>query len=193
MGLGSDATSANPQRHRCETIDAQDSRRARAEIDDASAHVWAAIVDSYRCGAAVMVVDDGHHAAERQDLVRRCHRVGIHVLTSRGDAAVVDGRYSRQCGPEIGFRSPCECHGLTAKVRRMRARERCRDLNSSREQAGKRCCEHGDFERTTMRRVLISQSVHSFVCYAPAMPKAKETKGDAFDLTVSLHCRDDAL
>jgi hypothetical protein len=42
------------------------AERARAEIDHAAAHVWAAIVDSYRCGAAVTVVDDGDHAAERQ-------------------------------------------------------------------------------------------------------------------------------
>jgi hypothetical protein len=68
----------------------------------------------------------------------------------------------------------------------MRPCERCRDLNSSREQAGKHCCERGDFERTTMRRVLISQNVLPFVCCAPAMSIAKEAKGDAFDLTVSL-------
>ena len=92
------------------------------------------------------MVDHGDHAAERQGLVRRCHGVGIHVLTSRGDAALVDRRDSRQCGPEVGFRSPCERHGLTAKVRWMRPRERWRDLNSGREQAGKRCCERGDFD-----------------------------------------------
>jgi hypothetical protein len=158
---------ANPQRHRCETIDAKDSRRAGTQIDNASAHVWAAIVDSHCCGAAVAVVNDGDHTAERQGLVRRRHGVGIHVLTGRGDATVIDRGDSRQCGPEVGFRSPCERHHLTAEVRWMRPRERWRDLNSGREQTNKRRRERGDLDRTTMRHVLISQNVLPFICRFP--------------------------
>ena len=62
-GLRSDATFADPQRDRCETVDAKHSRSTRAEVDHSSAHIRAAIVDSHRCGAAVTVVDDGDHAA----------------------------------------------------------------------------------------------------------------------------------
>ena len=67
----------------------------------------------------------------------------------------------------------------------MRPRERRRDLNR-REHAGKRCCERGSLDSTTMRRVLISQNALPFVCCIPAMPIPNEAKGDAFDLDSQL-------
>jgi hypothetical protein len=88
--------------------------------------------------------------------------MALGLLTSRGDATVVDRRDSRQCRSEVGFRSPCERHGLTAKVGWMRPRKRWRGPNSRREQTGKRCRERGNFDRTAAHRLLISQNVLPF-------------------------------
>src|ERR1700730_7903270 len=90
------AAPADAQRDRREAVDAEDVCRRRAEIDYPSAHERPAIVDTYDCGAAVAVVDDGDHAAERQRAVGCCHRGGVHAFAARGAGVAIDRRDTRR-------------------------------------------------------------------------------------------------
>src|SRR5215467_3856930 len=91
------------------------------------------------------------------------------MLAVRRDGVMVDRGDSRQPRPDVGAGVPhVVCGGM---------RVRCCDLNPGREHAGKRCCEGGGLEGTTML-VLISQNVLSFrFVDCPATPLAKEAKG----------------
>ena len=57
---------ADDQRHRRQTVDPQDTRRRRAEIDHSPVHEWTAIVDANDRGAAIAAIDHSHFGPERQ-------------------------------------------------------------------------------------------------------------------------------
>ena len=177
-------TAPDHQRNRRKAVNAEDARCRRTEIDHSSAHERPAIIDSHRRGAAIALVDDGNHAAERQRRVGGGHGTRDHVLAARGEAAAINRSQPRslepmcatrisRCRPDpsmaniamAAFGMVADGRGagtglallLKAGFRRMRSREQGADFEARRYDAGECPRDCGDPDGTTLRRVLMSQ------------------------------------
>jgi hypothetical protein len=63
-------------------------RRGEAQVDDAVAHVGAAVVDAHRDLLAVAQVAHQHHRAEAKRAVGRGQRVHVETFAAGGDGAM---------------------------------------------------------------------------------------------------------